>query len=89
MKKFIRHFRWFFIKLFCNESTREFFYNTEILPETQPHLRCRFYNWFYDKEMEGWYILDENGYLIPWVHFDGGIMCCYYDMMTPLDEADE
>jgi hypothetical protein len=64
-----------------------FTYETKIYPRKAKHYWCKFYDWRTETEKEGWYVLDENGTMIPWVHFDNGaIMCLYSDMITPIEK---
>ena len=62
---------------------KEFHYNTVVLPKKMPHHKCLF-DWG-GKTKEGWYIYNEYGHMIPWVHFDKGIICLYEDMITKID----
>lgn len=64
-----------------------FVYETKIYPRKAKHYWCKFHDWYTETEKEGWYVLDENGVMIPWVHFDNGkIICLYSDMITPIEK---
>ena len=64
---------------------KEFHRDTVTLPKKMPHHKCLFVDWVDGKTKEGWYIRDEYGHMIPWVHFDRGIICLYEDMITKVD----
>lgn len=68
-----------------NTHLRFTFY-TKIYPRYAKHYWCKFHDWYTETEKEGWYVLDENGEMIPWVHFDGGIICLYPSMITPIEK---
>lgn len=82
MKKIIE---WFIEWIDYLDAKKEFHYNTVILPKKMPHHKCLFVFWVDGKTREGWYINDEDGNMIPWVHFDDGIICLYPDMITKID----
>ncbi len=53
---------------YCNASIK-FTYETRILPHFVKHYNCKFLNPNDKKEYYGWYILDRNKRMIPWIHF--------------------
>ena len=76
------------VSFFCSPITHlRFIYKTEIYPRKAKHYWCRFYDWRTKTEKEGWYVLDKNGRMIPWVHFDNGsLICLYPNMFTPIEK---
>ena len=62
-----------------------FMYQTKIYPLKAEHHWCKFYSWRDKAEREGWYVLDKDGHMIPWVHYDRNrVICLYSDMITPI-----
>jgi len=61
-----------------------FWWNTKIRPRFVSHYWCEFWDWREKKKTVGWYILNREGDMIPWVHFDQGLICLYENMITKI-----
>ena len=63
-----------------------FVYYTVIYPHFVKHYWCKFYNPITETEEKGWYVLDKNNKMIPWVHSDKFLICLYPSMIKPIQE---
>lgn len=62
---------WFGLK-----SWLHFFYKARILPKFRPHIHGYVYDWEEEKVKPAYWIKDKSGFIIPWAHFDKGVVMC-------------